>query len=142
MKIRNSEFKFRINASSILKNLQLEGLLTLSLIQNKKQMVEMDKNYAEAYTEILNSRCKKDKQGNPILQYQKDQEGNDILDKPQEYSFINEEQKRDATNEFKNLSQTEVELKLATISSHSLAKISQITPEQMEALLLMVPLAD
>lgn len=123
--MKNKEIQSLINSFELIKSMKLGGKLSLLVAKNIKRLKDANDIYQQAREILAKQYCKKDEKENPILingsMYQFDSEQTAIINK-----------------EFNLLMESESGVLLEVIDVEPLIEqFSDITPEQVESLLLM-----
>ncbi|MEI6184445.1 MAG: hypothetical protein WCP65_02885 [Bacteroidota bacterium] len=123
--MKNIEIQKTLNSFELIKSMKLGGKLSLLVAKNIKRLKDANDTYNEAREILAKQYCKRDESGNPILvngsMYQFDAENTAVVNK-----------------EFTALMESESGVSLEFIDVEPLIEqFSDITPEQVEALLLM-----
>lgn len=134
MKIKNKNLRVAYTSGQrTLTDLKMPGGLTLAIVKNTKEIIAAENDYLEAHKAIIEARCVKGQDGVPVA-IDKDGINN--------YSFETPAVEQEVVKAITELGETEVELpNLISVGSVHLTQM-ELTPAQMAAILLIVPIKE
>ena len=141
-KIKNKNLEEILSNAAHLGTYPMPGELTLAIIGARKELKNAFEIYTEACKQIGEARCERDENQKPLTEFQKDEQGKDLINHPRKLKFKNSAEEKAALDELKKLGEQEVEIKLKGLSATVIEGLKNITPIQMEAIISMVELIE
>jgi len=137
-KIKNKNLEEILSNAAHLGTYAMPGELTLAIIGARKELKDAFETYTEACKQIGEARCERDENEKPITEFQKDEQGKDLINHPRKLKFKNVAVENAALDELKKLGEQEVEIKLKEVSVALIESLKNITPIQMEAITSLI----
>jgi len=141
-KIKNKELEEILGNVAHLGTYPMPGDLTLAIIGARKDLKNAFDNYTEACKQIGESRCERDQDSRPLTVFQKDDQGNDLINHPRKLKFRDGATENAALEELKKLGETEVEFEVKEMSRGTIEGLKNVTPIQMEAIDVLIDIKD
>lgn len=141
-KIKNKDLEDILTGASHLGSYPMPGDLTLAVIGARKDLKKAYETYNEACKQVGESRCEKDKEGNPLSEFQKDANGQDLVNYPRKLKFKDMVTEQAAAEEVRKLEEQETVIEVKEFDSDIIGSLKNITPIQMEALSILVEITE
>jgi hypothetical protein len=133
-RIKNKALEEVLAGVAHLGTFPMPGDLTLAVISARKELKKALEIYNDSCKQIGESRCEKDKDGTPLSVFQKDDNGQDLINYPKKLKFKDATAEMAAVEEVNKLGEQEIEIDVREFDSTVVESLSNITPIQMEAL--------
>lgn len=140
--IKNKELEEILNNVSHLGNFPMPGELTLAIIEARKVLKDAYENYNEACKQVGETRCERDSNQKPLTEFQKDEQGNELTNRPRKLKFRDTSTENAALNELKKLGEQEIDLNRKEFDKSLIKNLSEITPIQMEAITSLIAIVE
>lgn len=141
-RFKNNELEEILSNVIHLGSYPMPGELTLAIVSARKDLKVALENFKDACRHIGEARCLKDKDGLPLSDFLKDEQGNDLVNHPRKLRFKTASDEAAALQEAKKLGEQEVELEIKEVPKLSVEELKNITPIQMEVLMTLLALRE
>lgn len=133
MNVKNGELAGMITSLNSLKDLKLDGDISLAVVKLKKALTGFLDDLNQAEKSIIESFCQKDESGTPVSGV-KEENGAQFVS----YQFDSEETSKKCLIELNNVRSQSVTLPIITSIIENRISLIKCSPEQMEGLLLLI----
>jgi hypothetical protein len=137
-KIKNKDLEGVLENSRHLGTYPMPGELTLAVIASRRALRSVFEIYKEASKQVGEARCERDEQGNPVTEFQKDENGLELTGLPRKLKFKTPEMEKETLKELMILGDREAEFDAKEFDRSTIEKLNNITPIQMEAICSLV----